>query len=830
MGGTRGSQIASARGGRLPKWGDPVDNPGRVGFAKGHMGYGKDGPLVAFLGPSLPAAEALGIVPQVELCPPICQGDLTTVVERGHPRAVLIVDGEFGQSLSVWHKEILHALHLGVRVVGASSMGALRAAELDRFGMEGVGAIYEYYRDGWLTADADVALVHSDAGEGYRSLTWPLVNVRATVEALQREDVLTDEEATVVLTAAGKLHFRERTEQALARALCSEGTPAARAGELAGLLTDAYVDQKALDAAAGLEQLARLAEIPPPRAETPLHREGRAFQPLVWSDVAIQRSAGSLRRYQLVADAALHHPDFDGLIERAANRRLVGHLAREFGVEVSPDEVDEQRDAMLARLGLTEESLPAWLAANDLDVARFAALVEQEAIGTRMRRWLLDSLIVDRNRRLVIEQLQLEGEYAAVADAAARRRAMADCQPVPPFPENEEDVRQLVARQMAISGWKPRRDLATISDDQGFEHVSVLMLALSDSAAANEELQRRRRRVARALGFEGAGGSSGEPAGAPAATRTHALLEAHQVTQVLLAAVELGLPAAMGGEARSAADLAALTGTDSSLLERLLKALAAAGMVSFADGRWELTASGEALVPAEPGEGEALDTYAEHLRRHAFVGWAGLADVVRGAAPPSYPNDALSDRAVAAASWALDVAATVIREVELPEGAHLADIGGGLGGVAQALLERRPDLTVSLVELPPTAERAKAWLAGANGGSRVAVIPYRGQRRLEPPADRCLLSRVVATLDDTAAVEALEFAARSLTLEGRVEIVDLEANGTPAAAFGDMLHLARSGGAVRSRDEWEELARRAGLRITRRRSIGPAHVHLSMAP
>jgi len=95
------------------------------------MGHADDRPLVAFLGPSLRSAEALGIVPQVELRPPICQGDLTTVVEGLHPRAILIVDGEFGQSLSVWHKEILHALHLGIRVVGASSMGALRAAELD---------------------------------------------------------------------------------------------------------------------------------------------------------------------------------------------------------------------------------------------------------------------------------------------------------------------------------------------------------------------------------------------------------------------------------------------------------------------------------------------------------------------------------------------------------------------------------------------------------------------------------------------------------------------------------------------------------------------------
>src|SRR5690349_21723621 len=97
----------------------------------------RDPPLVAFLGPSLPAIEARRLAPGVELLPPVCQGDLSTAVEHHRPRAVLIVDGEFSQSLSVWHKEILHAIHLGIRVLGASSMGALRAAELDRFGMEG---------------------------------------------------------------------------------------------------------------------------------------------------------------------------------------------------------------------------------------------------------------------------------------------------------------------------------------------------------------------------------------------------------------------------------------------------------------------------------------------------------------------------------------------------------------------------------------------------------------------------------------------------------------------------------------------------------------------
>jgi hypothetical protein len=788
----------------------------------------EDRRLVAFLGPSLPASDALRIVPEVDLWPPICQGDLTTVVERLQPHAVLIVDGEFSQSLSVWHKEILHAIHLGIRIVGASSMGALRAAELHRFGMEGVGAIYAYFRDGWLTADADVAVLHADSAEGYRPLSWPLVNVRATVQELQHRGALATDDAAAVLDAAAHLHFRERTERTLARELRSQGAPPARAEELARLIADGYVDQKARDAAAGFEYLSRLDEIPQPHGEVPLHREGIGFEPLVWSDVAVRRSAGWVRRYQLVADAALNHPDFDGLAERAANRRLANIVAWEFGVEVTSAEVEEQRALIMGRLGLTDESLPDWLAVNDLDEPRFTALVRQQATVTRMRRWLIGTLLSERNRRLVIEQLQLEGEYGAAADAAARRRAMADCRPTPPWPRTQEALRDLLTRQMAISSWRPRGDMATFSDDQGFDHLTTLLIALSDSVSANEELQDRRRRVARALGLDGDRGGWLEPRSPSPGMRAHALLEAHQVTQVLLTAVDLGLPGAFAGEPRSAPELAAITGTDVSRLERLLRALAAVGIVAFADDRWALTPEGQAIAPAPRGGRETLDTYAEHLRSAAFPAWAGLADIIRGGEPPPYPADELTDRAVAAVSGALDFAELVIRVADLPEGAHVADIGGGIGAIAQALLERRPDLTVTLVELPPTAGRAAARLAQAHGGSTAAVISYEHQRRLEPPADRCLLTRVIATLDDSAAADLLGFAARSLTEGGRVDVIDFEADGTSAAAFSDLLHLARSGGAVRSRDDWHELAQRAGLRIARRRSVEGPYVCLSM--
>jgi hypothetical protein len=65
-------------------------------------------------------------------------------------------------------------------------MGALRAAELHSFGMIGVGSIFEGYRDGTLTDDDEVTVVHSDAEGGYRPLSTAMVDMRATLARAQQ--------------------------------------------------------------------------------------------------------------------------------------------------------------------------------------------------------------------------------------------------------------------------------------------------------------------------------------------------------------------------------------------------------------------------------------------------------------------------------------------------------------------------------------------------------------------------------------------------------------------------------------------------------------------
>src|SRR4030095_12095643 len=102
-----------------------------------------DGRTVVFLGPSLESDEALGHLPAHYLAP-IRRGDLPAVIANG-ARSVGIVDGEFGQSLAVSVMEVCAALRQGVRIWGAASMGALRAAECRSMGMTGGGSIFPKY-------------------------------------------------------------------------------------------------------------------------------------------------------------------------------------------------------------------------------------------------------------------------------------------------------------------------------------------------------------------------------------------------------------------------------------------------------------------------------------------------------------------------------------------------------------------------------------------------------------------------------------------------------------------------------------------------------------
>jgi hypothetical protein len=209
---------------------------------------------VLFAGPSF--GDSIKDVRQrdssIDIRPPAAWGDVTRAVNDG-ARRIGIVDGYFECKRSVWHKEILHAMSQGVQVAGASSIGALRAAECAAFGMVGIGKVYKMYASGELTDDSDVALVHAPAEMHYRALSLPRVNVLLTFRRLAARGYVNSEDLSALELVARRTIYAELNTRTVIDRVFRD-TPQ-RAERLAVRASEEYVDQKRQDAHALVDWL-----------------------------------------------------------------------------------------------------------------------------------------------------------------------------------------------------------------------------------------------------------------------------------------------------------------------------------------------------------------------------------------------------------------------------------------------------------------------------------------------------------------------------------------------------------------------------------------------
>jgi hypothetical protein len=315
---------------------------------------------VVFLGPSLPRervpAERFACL---ELLPPVRQGDVLRAVAAGATH-VGVVDGYFDHVPSVWHKELLYAMSQGVIVYGASSMGALRAAELHGFGMIGVGRVFELYRDGVLEDDDEVALLHEPEGSGYRPVSEAMVNLRDRLDAAVAASVLDRAEADRLALALKALPFPQRSVR---RLVALAGSPS-----LEAFLKTAGPALKERDALALLERVARGTDRP---LEVPIHVERTVFFERLRLEVERER-------WGALAPTPATSP------EAARRRALLALLAVEHaalvGVSPSADDVQTAVSEFQIAHGLvTPEAIEAWLEARGVAVDRFFELAAEEA-------------------------------------------------------------------------------------------------------------------------------------------------------------------------------------------------------------------------------------------------------------------------------------------------------------------------------------------------------------------------------------------------------------------------------------------------------------------
>jgi hypothetical protein len=386
--------------------------------------------VAVFLGPSLVHERATELL-DASYYPPARMGDVYRLVASG-VRLIVLVDGVFHGAAAVWQRELLEAMEQGIAVVGASSMGALRAAELHTLGMIGVGTIFEQYRDGVIDGDDEVALLHADADAGYRPLSQPLVGIRHRLETAVARGELTREQADALIEHAKRLSFTQRTHARLLACDVARGWPASTRERLRAVFDDPALDLKRRDAERALAYAAALVArgelrgslVPRPapsrfyratsmRKRGLLHPAGHLVSgEALWEVVSAQRAV--VRR----------------CLDAAARQLYLASLAEHWEVQCPAGYVDDFRGRWDERHAVTD--LEGWLRANGLTEgerrerlerrARVAWMIERGPIA-----FGVDSSSFSRLPALWAHHRERVGRGGGLPDGAAQVRAMERC-------------------------------------------------------------------------------------------------------------------------------------------------------------------------------------------------------------------------------------------------------------------------------------------------------------------------------------------------------------------------------------------------------------------
>ncbi|MDX8551550.1 TfuA-related McrA-glycine thioamidation protein [Methanospirillum sp. J.3.6.1-F.2.7.3] len=204
--------------------------------------------VIIFLGPSLSVHKASEIL-SAEYRPPVRRVDLLEVI-RMKPRIIGIIDGVFFEDAAVGHREVLEVMKHGITVVGASSMGALRAAELEPFGMIGIGEIFRMYREGIIESDDEVALMCDPTTN--MAFSEALVNIRVTVHYGEKTGFFTSDESQSIISIGKSLWYPDRSWP---RILQASSFNQQRKDEILAWVKDHAIDQKQEDARKALSYI-----------------------------------------------------------------------------------------------------------------------------------------------------------------------------------------------------------------------------------------------------------------------------------------------------------------------------------------------------------------------------------------------------------------------------------------------------------------------------------------------------------------------------------------------------------------------------------------------
>jgi SAM-dependent methyltransferase len=316
------------------------------------------------------------------------------------------------------------------------------------------------------------------------------------------------------------------------------------------------------------------------------------------------------------------------------------------------------------------------------------------------------------------------------------------------------------------------------------------------------------------------------------------LIGGNWATQVIGVAAQLGLADQVAAGVTQVDSLARACACDAPALHRLLRGLAALGVLLLDDdGRCGLTPTGELLRRDTP---LSLNAHAQWWSQQAWGVWSDLLGSVRTGQSTRervhghrgfdhLDADAESARLFHRSMVELTrlVAADLANTAALPHGGAVMDLGGGHGELLAEVLRARPSLHGVLFDLEHAIAGAQAHLRDAGVAERVTVTAGDFFEKLPRPLDVILLKSVLHDWNDGDAVRILRRAREALGPGGRVLVIERvmpdRVEDRPehrAVARSDLNMLVGLGGRERTAADFDALLSTAGL--SRRRLLPAA--------
>lgn len=167
--------------------------------------------VIIFLGPSLDTRRAQKVL-EADYRPPAKKGDLIRLIMSLDDKETVVglIDGYFLLDYPPTPIEVYQLiLRPNTVVMGSSSIGALRAVELEKFGMIGVGKVFHLFKRGRLDEDDEVAVTFSP---GLNSLeSEAMVDIRYNLYQSMKKGFIEEETRHAITKVAKNIYFPFRT-------------------------------------------------------------------------------------------------------------------------------------------------------------------------------------------------------------------------------------------------------------------------------------------------------------------------------------------------------------------------------------------------------------------------------------------------------------------------------------------------------------------------------------------------------------------------------------------------------------------------------------------